>query len=170
MYPFLQKDHEVFERWTPIAAGLRPPTEDENKLMAAVKQALEAGLYYETAVQKHVKEHADFIPPEAWQIRGATEGGVMGYECYHARRAMDAFAERAENEEAVKAYCVGQKIGTLYINGKRTNALNITSIEGTTVIMLGKSGSSTVQVTIAARAIKTAKERAIARGWRKAQP
>lgn len=167
-YPYCQNEHEVFERWTAIGSGQRAPTPDEAHLMEVVKQALSAGVFYETDLQKYVKEHADFIPAEAWDVKGRTYGGVMGYEAYSARTAIENIATRLENQEAVKNYSVGQKIGALYINAKRVNALVIEKIDGTTVIMIGKSGSNTVQVSIAARAIETAKQRAIQRGWRKA--
>lgn len=159
------------DAWQPVINGQVEPDAWQQALMDAVKKAtVDEKLFYTTDVHKYVQEHNDFVPPEFWDLQFTgtpVEGGVMGMELYYARDALEKAKERAEDDEALKLYQAGQKLGTLYINGKRVTGAVVMGFDGRFVIVQGNQGRVRYEWRPRASSIQHMIDRARQRKWRK---
>lgn len=168
--PNFTPQHDTFAYWQPVAQGKQEPDEYQSAMIALVCTAQAEGVFLQRHMEKYVKEHADFIPPEAWDVYQSyqpTEGGVMGYEVYYAVSCIREAKIRADNQAALATLAIGQKLGTLYVNGKRINKCVIESFNGFTVNMTGLAGAYPCKLWTTAANISSMIERAKAKGWHK---
>ena len=127
----------IWKRWKAKHPEDGPFTEQDLRLMEAVRKAITAGLFYNTDVDAFVAnelgvttEQREIQPPKE---RGANrvEGGCFGYEVYFARKAVEMAGAMAENRAALArhGYQVGQKLGKVMINHKTARGAIITAIK-----------------------------------------
>ena len=164
-----ERSYQTMEYWSDVIHGRQEPDEFQRALIDVTQQALDAGMFYTVDVDKYVREHAEFIPAEAWTWQYSTpvEGGIMGFHVYQANKSIEEAIRRAERIAATAKYLAGTRLGTLYINGKRYTGMTITSYEDGRCIMTGKAGKYIVTVKAEPAGIDTMIERAERRGWRK---
>ena len=168
--PNFTPHHDTFAYWEPVEHGRQDPDEYQTAMVELVRTGQAEGVFYQRDMREYVKQHADFIPAEAWDLFQAThptEGGVMGYEVFHAVTYLREQKIRADNQAALATLTIGQKLGTLYVNGKRITKCVIESFDGFTVNMTGLAGAYPCKLWATAATIPSMIERAKAKGWRK---
>jgi len=165
---FTTKHAEYDDRWSRVCNGKETPGEYQQAMMILVQQALDSGLHFTTDVYRYVRERADFIPAEAWdlQYKMAVENGVMGMEIYMARDALREQGYREASAEALKSLELGQILGTLSVNHKRIHKCTIQKIFGYWITFSGKMGTNLVTFETEARHVPNMIAKAVERGWR----
>jgi len=170
MYPKFTPQHDTYSYWSDVADGHKAPDEFQSALIKVVQAALDSGLFYNSDVYKYVKEHAGFIPLEAWDLqfeKQPVERGIIGYEIYFARDTIRSAAERKSNQKSVDEFPIGTLVGTLSVNGKRYTGLTVVEYKHKEAHLVGRAGNYKVDVWCEPRNIAVMKQRAIQRGWRK---
>lgn len=166
---FAAKPRTEYERWTPVVAGKQEPDEYQRAMIELTQAALDAGLFYNTDVKAHVREHCTFIPDELWtlQFNQPVEGGVVGMEVFYARDYIREKGYREADALALHGLNAGDILGTLHVNHKRIFKCKIDRIEGATVYFSGMAGSYPCTFSTQARHVAGMITKAEARGWRK---
>ena len=118
--PNISSTHDYYEYWTKsgVISGETNPDEWQQKLINLHKQAEEAGLFYVADVYKYIRERADFVPQEWWDLQYSltpVEHGVMGMEIYMAGQYIQAKNRRERNQKALKDAYVGKEYTVLDI-------------------------------------------------------
>jgi hypothetical protein len=140
--------------------------------MAAVQSALDAGLFYTSAVLAHCIDFLGVTAEQAAVNTQRVEGGNIGMDCYYARNCIEA--KRGHEAERLTLFRlnphVGKLLGTLVFSDmKRCTGMTITAISSGSKLfdISGKRGSHTVNCSCTARQIESAMNRAFEIGARK---
>ncbi len=143
-YPFTTSN-DAADKWEPVEAERAEPDGHMQRLMDAVAEAIDGGLFYTSdvfdAVAKSLGDYFEY--PNDPEIR-RVEGGVRGMEVYYARGALNARRERAANREAVKLFAVGQKLKELRFGVSRYSTGEVVGVfreSGEVKLHLTKRGS-----------------------------
>ena len=147
------------------------PTDRQMVVIAAVRAAVEAKLFYTSDVLAFAKTYLAITEEQAAVGTDRVEGGNFGMDLYYARdflRAEEAHALDRSARDRLKL-CVGKQLGTLVFNDmKRNTGMRVTStVDGKLFTLTGKRGASTVILSCSARQIEHAMVRAFERGQRK---
>jgi hypothetical protein len=151
------------------------PTSRQALVIAAVRAALESGLYYTADVLKHCVNSLGLDKETALKqgnSNAPVEGGIFGMDCYYARDYLDVVAERNANMDAWASVgpVVGNNFGTVAFNdGKKITGWTVTSLmpESYSCEFTGKRGGKDVRHTCTVSALKRAVNRAFELGLRK---
>lgn len=161
---------DVSKDWRGSAREDFKPTSRQQMLMDSAARAKDAGLFYTNEVQAFVEKDLGISPELRAMKKHGTEGGDVGYDIYHAARAVDeqrgnAEVRRVEKEMGLK---VGDKLGTLIFNDYKNNTgVTVTAVNGTEISLTGKRGAYTVKMDASVTNIKYAMDRAHEKGKRK---
>lgn len=124
-YPLSENTNQAHIKWlmhkNPV---LFTPDADQQWMMEVVAEALDAGVFYTSAMLEHVQTRLANNLPSDYKTRGATavEGGVLGMESYYARHAVEAKREHVLQVAAAAKIKLGDKINQaeIYFNGKNS--------------------------------------------------
>jgi len=167
MIQFGKNQSERYSRWEDIKFGRQQANEDEQKLMDLVKQGLDNGIFYQDDLFNYVKDHADFIPIDAYSLNNNTKNGVVGTHVYCARQAVEEIRKYRMNKSAVSSLHIGQVLGTICVRNKRYFKARIFDIDGTLVKIEMQTGKYSYKYEIVASEVEMLVGSAIRRGWRK---
>ncbi len=158
--------------WARYQCDEYQPTERQLPIIEAVQSALDAKLYYTVDVLEHCKSYLAITPEQASVNTERVEGGNFGFDCYYARRYIEA-RQGHEAERIALARLnphVGQNLGTLIFSDfKRNTGMTITAISegGKLFDLSGKRGAYKVSLSCTAKQIENAMNRAFEQGSRK---
>lgn len=170
--PDISDKRDYYSRWTEsgVINGETDPDEWQQKLIDLHKQAEDAGLFYVADVYKYIRERADFVPQEWWDLQYSltpVEHGVMGMEIYMAGQYIQEENRRKRNQEALKSVWVGKEYGSMSVNRKRVNKCVVKAIKDNIVTFTGVTGRYSCEFWTAAENIPSMLAQAHAKGWRK---
>lgn len=153
--------------WVAVARCLDEADEFRRHVLAAMREALAAGLFYNSETYPRaaaiIAERWGY--PDAREIGSPAEGGVVhGFasHCYMARQALRAEETREANRAAAAKLHPGQKFGRLIVNGKTyTGAAIVGGIPhtGEGIELSAKCGGRGYSIKMTAAALVDAIER-----------
>lgn len=149
------------------------PNARQQMLMDSVQKALDAGAFYNDAVQDKVAKDLGVTQVQLASNKTNVQGGDFGYDVYHARKALDAAKNHALEKQIREELNLkeGDKLGTLVFNNDFKVNTNVVvksvSEDGNSVELDGKRGAYTVTVSTNPAAVRYSIERAKERGKRK---
>ena len=148
------------------------PSENQKLVISAVQSALDAGLYYTNDVRDHcAKVMAISSQQDSANFANArVEGGIFGMECYYARKYLEACSLHASEDKALAQLQphVGQKLGTIVLNdGKRCTGAVVAEVDGASMWLQFKRGSSLMTCMAPVLSVKNAIDRAAEQKLRK---
>jgi len=161
---------DIYKDWAGSAREDFKPTPRQQMVMDSAARAKDAGLFYTDEVQAFVEKDLNISAELRARKELGTEGGDVGYDIYHAGKAVDeqrgnAEVRRVEKEMVLK---VGDKIGTLIFNDFKVNTgVTVEAVNDTTISLSGKRGAYGVKMDASVTNIKYAVERAYEKGKRK---
>ena len=147
------------------------PTKRQSLVVAAVKAALDGGLYYSKDVLAFAKTHLGVTEEQAAVHATTVEGGEVGMDCYYARGYLDAKKRFDAEDRALQKLApkVGDVLGVLVFSDfKRSTGVEIIGVTNGSITLRGKRGAHQVTLTASALQIANAMDRAFERGQRNA--
>lgn len=161
---------DIYKDWNGSAREDFKPTPRQQMVMDSAARAKDSGLFYTNEVQAFVEKDLNISAELRARKNHGTEGGDVGYDIYHAAKAVDEQRGNAEirRVQAEMGLKVGDKIGTLIFNDFKVNTgVTVEAVNDTMISLSGKRGAYGVKMDASVTNIKYAIERAHEKGKRK---
>lgn len=167
--PYQLPAGRLHENWTSYQSYGFAPDARQKMVMDACIVALGQGCFYTDEVYLNVVKQLNIDEATLTINTNNTERGNVGMDIYYARNAVreairwDVIAKA----DAAMKPVVGLDLGTLCVAYKRTTNCVIASITGSSIVVSGKRGTSTVTFTGNAEILNLASVDAVKKNWRK---